>query len=414
MQAPLKVCIFTETYHPVVGGGETQARLLAERLTQQGCPVTVLTRRTDGSQAARELHGRVEVLRLPPSGPQHLKKWGLLLTSIPALFALRHQYDVVLVSGFRVIGLAAIIVTRLLGKPCLLKADSNGEMSGEFFRGGLKLAGLSSTAWLFTTFIRLRNKLLARANAFVAISSQIAEEYARHGVGARSQIAFIPNCVDVNLFHPVAKAEKAALRQRLGLPPAGSLVVFTGRLVSYKGLPGLVRVWQRLASNRTDTTLVLVGSGSLDIHNCERQLREMVARADMEDRVLFCGDVGNVHEYLQAADAFVFPSENEAFGVALIEAMACGLPVIATPVGGAKDLLVHGQNGLVVEPGDEQGLFCQLEALLADCALARRLGLTAAQTVQRRYSVEAVTDAYVCLFQDVAGRRRRVAGGLRG
>jgi L-malate glycosyltransferase len=108
--------------------------------------------------------------------------------------------------------------------------------------------------------------------------------------------------------------------------------------------------------------------------------------------------VVNVHEYLQAADLFVFPTENEAFGISLIEAMACGLAVIGTAIGGVKDILQHNRNGLVVPAGDFEQLLAALDTLLADGAARERLGRAALQTVRERYTAASVTRQYVDQF----------------
>jgi hypothetical protein len=136
---PPRICIFTETFYPEVGGGETQALQLAKWLVTNDFSVIVITRRSNASFKKIERLGSVFVVyRLPPVGAQHFKKWGLLLTSLPFLIKLRHQYDLIFVSGFRVIGISAVLISRLFRKVCILKADSLGEMSGAFFIGGLK------------------------------------------------------------------------------------------------------------------------------------------------------------------------------------------------------------------------------------------------------------------------------------
>ena len=173
----MKICIFTETYYPVVGGGETQARLLAEGLINKGHSVIILTRRSDVSLRQHENYGDVSVYRLAPVGSGQLKKWGLLLSSLPALVRLRDQYDLIFVSGYRIIGVTALLVGKLLRKPVVLKADSQGEMSGAFFESGLKKLGLSHNALLFRLFLALRNVILKKADAFSAISPEIASEW---------------------------------------------------------------------------------------------------------------------------------------------------------------------------------------------------------------------------------------------
>jgi hypothetical protein len=157
-----------------MGGGETQAQLLAEGLIAGGHPVMLLTRRSDESLKQNERYGELDVFRLPPSGWGQLKKWGLLFSCLPMLFRLRTQYDLLFVSGYRIIGLAAVVVGKLLGKPVILKADSQGEMSGEFFESGLKTFGISRTSLPFRWFLRFRNGVLKKADAFSAISPEIA------------------------------------------------------------------------------------------------------------------------------------------------------------------------------------------------------------------------------------------------
>ncbi|MDX1521589.1 MAG: glycosyltransferase family 4 protein, partial [Anaerolineae bacterium] len=271
MMAPLKICIFTETYFPVVGGGETQARLLAEGLVRNGFSVIILTRRSDTALPKTEQFGEVTVYRLPPVGRGQLKKWGLLISSIPALINLRPHYDLVFVSGFRIVGVAAVLISKLFGKACVLKADSQGEMSGEFFRGGLARVGVTPGWWPFRLFLGVRNLILNRANAFTAITTDIAAELRETGVPPAA-IRMIPNRVDTTLFCPVNAQRKRDLRGKLGLPPEGQIAVYTGRLVSYKGLPLLLRVWQTIRRRHPAAYLVLVGTGGLDIHNCEAEL----------------------------------------------------------------------------------------------------------------------------------------------
>ena len=122
----------------------------------------------------------------------------------------------------------------------------------------------------------------------------------------------------------------------------------------------------------------------------------------MKSSVKFTGDVNNVHEYLQASDIFIFPTENEAFGISLIEAMACGLPSISTCIGGVKDILQNQQNGIVVNPGDIQQLFDALDLLLTDTTLSTNLGKAARQTIQTKYSSKIVIKEHIELFKSVS------------
>jgi glycosyltransferase involved in cell wall biosynthesis len=358
---PLKICIFTETYYPVMGGGETQANLLSEGLIADGHSVIILTRRSDKALKKVERVGSVVVYRLAPVGKGQLKKWGLLLSGFPALFRLRSHYDLIFVSGFRIIGIPALLLARLLGKSCVFKSDSLDEMSGKYFSAGLAKFGLKPGFFLFRLTLWLRNTLFKKADAFVAISSVIEDELLAEGVPAPSIIR-IPNSVDTDKYFPVDGLEKKALRSKLSISNDATVVIYTGRLVSYKGLPLVLEVWKDLQKQHPQLLLLLVGSGGDDIHNCEGQLKEYVHQNSLDSSVRFTGSVQNVDEYLKASDVFVFPTTNEAFGISVIEAMACGLPVVATNVGGLKDILVHGlipgpddwvDYGPILEKGDE-------------------------------------------------------------
>jgi glycosyltransferase involved in cell wall biosynthesis len=396
-----RICLLTETYHPLVGGGETQARALAEGLTQRGWQVLVLTRRHEGALPTQENVKGIPVHRIAPSGAAHWKKWGLLLSSGPALWRRRRQYDLIFVCGFRVVGVTAVLLAKLLDKPIILKADSLGEMSGDFFAGGLARFGLRPSFFPFRAFLGLRNGVLRRADRFVAISTVVADELRAHGVPGE-QIEYIANSVDNGRFHPVSPAEKEALRRQLGLPLAAPLVVFSGRLVSYKGLPLLLAVWREIQAQFSQAHLLLVGAGGLDIDNCEAELREYVITHQLQTSVHFSGGVSDVERYLQAADIFVFPTENEAFGIALIEAMACGLAVIGTAVGGVPDILEDEVTGLLIPARDFARLQAALLRLLHDAPLRRRLGAAARQQVQAHYSHDAVIGRYADLFSAAA------------
>ena len=109
------ICLLTETYYPVVGGGETQARVLAEDLVGQGFKVLVVTRRSDYALKQLEQVGGVTVCRTPPSSGGQFKRWGMVFTCLPVLFRRRREYDVIYVSGFKALGLTAVMVSRLLG-----------------------------------------------------------------------------------------------------------------------------------------------------------------------------------------------------------------------------------------------------------------------------------------------------------
>jgi glycosyltransferase involved in cell wall biosynthesis len=386
-----------ESYAPVVGGMETQPRSLAAALKALGRPVFVIARRSDKALKKRDTIDGIPVIRVAPAGANSRLRWAMIVFAVAALIRHRKAYDIVFVPGFRALGMPAVMTARWLNKACVIKAENNGELSGAFFEGGLARLHLARSALPIRWMIRLRNRTLLRADAFVSMSSDITREYLAHGV-ASARIASIPQTIDIQRFRPATAKDRAALRIQLKLPADRRILVFTGRLVSWKGLPILLRAWRAIHPRHPDTLLLLVGGGSADIYNCEDELKTFVRENDLSDSVRFTGDVDNVQDYLRASDAFVFPTLNEAFGVSLIEAMACGLPVVSTDNGGIKDIVTHRQDGLIARTGDEASLCQAIEEILEKPEQAEALGYAARNTALEKYAQARVGAAYADLF----------------
>ena len=345
------LCLVTETFHPVKGGGENQARILADGLADAGLDVTVITRRTDRPLPQCESLGGVRVVRVGPSGKGSTKKWLMTVPLVIRLLTLGRTYNHILVCGFRALGLPSVLGAWILGRRCYLKADVLGELSGAIFQRRLENR--------FSQILRLplagRRWILSQATGFVAVSSVVLDELTGQGIPV-AKITRIANAVDTEIFKPVDAQRKRQLRGNLGLPKEDQLVAFTGRLESTKGLPTLLAAWRQVAAKHPHATLLLIGSGGLGTNNCEAQLRAYVDDHALQSRVRFVGSVENVHEYLQASDVFVFPSEQESFGVSVAEAMACALPVVATTSGGLKDLVQNDVNAISVPIQQAQAL----------------------------------------------------------
>lgn len=391
-----RVCLLTGSYYPVVGGGEAHARLLCAEFRRRGVPVFVLTgHKVASSPKAEEVDG-VPVIRVPPAG---FKRFGKYLMLGPALWWLirrRREYDVIYVCGIRTLGLVAVPAARMFGKVCVLRAESRGELSGHFIWGKTDGRVNPLLRLLFAGPVGLRNVILRKADAFLSIAGVIREEFEACGVPP-ARIADIPNGIDVNRFRPVSPEAKTALRRKLGLPD-GRLFVYTGKLNRGKGLEFLVRVWKEWALRHPGCSLLLVGSGAMQFLSCERELREFVARNGMQGEVVFAGSVSNVEEYLQASDAFVFASESEAHPLALLEALATGLPALASDIGGCRAIMTDGREGRLVPPGDAAAWQAGLDTLAGDPALVAEWGRAGRETVTGQFSITRVAGEHLALF----------------
>ena len=133
----LRVCFLVESYYPVVGGMETQTKSLAGALKRRGLSLFIVTRRPAADLKRQDKVDGIPVYRVEPTGASSRLRWGMVVRCLPHLWRMRDAYDVIFVPGFRALGLAAVIMGRMIGKPVVLKGESCGELSGTFFAGWL-------------------------------------------------------------------------------------------------------------------------------------------------------------------------------------------------------------------------------------------------------------------------------------
>lgn len=403
-----RICVLIHKFYPVVGGTETHARLLSQRLIKKGVKLFVVTRRTTTDLPKHEVVDNIPVYRIPPSGFERFGKYWMLPPALIYLIKRRADYDVIYVCGFKILGVIAVLTAKLFRKKCVLRAEVCGELSGEYAMTGSKLLTESKiVAILFKGYIATRNFVLRRADLFVSISSPITKEFKENGISYNS-IAYIPNGIDTEIFKPVSHQQKLLQRKILSLPYQHTIVAYAGRLSKEKGLELLLHVWKRIVIDYPNAYLLLVGSGGGQAFSCETELQDFVANNDLLDSVGFTGYVENVHEYLQASDIFVLPSESEGFGLALIEALACKLPSVATKVGGILDIIIDRKNGLLVEPKDQEGLYNAISWLFNNSADAASLGDRGRLEVQERFSIDGVADRHLALFRSLYGNEQCV------
>lgn len=394
-----RVCLLTPSYHPIVGGGESHARLLSAAMNAAGAEVFVLTEhRLPQTPRAEHFEG-VDIYRTGPSNFKRMGKYLMMPSAAWKLFTLRKRYDSIYVCGLRTLGVVGVVMGRLLGKPVVLRSESCTELSGDYALQGR--TGLSHA--IVKAVIATRNAVLRRADRFLAISRVIKDEFLGQGV-AEPKISWITNGVDMDRFQPASADERDRLRRQLGWSDQ-RILIYTGKLNRGKGLELLLRSWKALAADYADAHLVLLGGGANQHLSCEAELRAFVAEHQLEQRVTFTGNVNNVPEYLQAADLFVFPSESEALGLSLVEAMACGLPTVATAVGGILDVIDQENVGLLFPVRDEAAFTAQVRRLLDDPALARRIAQAGQASATKRFCIREIAQQHMALFDRLTPQR---------
>ncbi|MBL7077903.1 MAG: glycosyltransferase family 4 protein [Kiritimatiellae bacterium] len=392
-----RVCFVISTFFPYVGGGETHSRLLCREMIRLGAEVFVITRRTAPDLPKRDTVEGIPVERVPPVASRRLAKYLMLFPVFARLVARRHDYDVILVSGLRLLGIPAMFAALLFRKTCILRAASCGELSGAFIWDSPHIEEKGKPRWYFRAMVALRNKLLLKAHGFLGISEAIGDEYRECGV-PEEKIAVINNGTDTELFQPVLGEERQKLRQELGLPD-GWIAAYTGKLNQGKGLDFLLEVWNDFAPRHPEAHLVLVGSGSGNFLSQEAALRAYVNEHNLSDRVTFTGYVQNVHAYLQAADIFTFPSENESLSNALIEALACGIPCLASNIGGIPDTVRDNFNGRLLPARSHADWVRALESAWSNPAQVAQWSRQGRERIMDRNSMESVARRHMAFVQ---------------
>jgi glycosyltransferase involved in cell wall biosynthesis len=236
------------------------------------------------------------------------------------------------------------------------------------------------------------DKRLARyCDAAVGVSGPVVEELRRYVPADR--VHHIGNGVDAARFRRLLSQAEA--KRALRLPVDRKLIGFVGRLSAQKGLSSLLRAIAEFpAALRAGVDLVIAGDGE------ERRALEDEARAlGLADRTHFLGTRSDTPTVYSALDAFVLPSEQEAFPMVVLEAMACGLPIVATDVGDTARIVEDGVSGLVVPPRNRECLRQALVGVLQNSDRAQRLGEAARERLVKNFSSAQMAQSYLALYE---------------
>jgi glycosyltransferase involved in cell wall biosynthesis len=264
---------------------------------------------------------------------------------------------------------------------------------------------------LWTPAQKRAQRLVCRLADVVLVNAEaIADNLVRQG-HERRRIAVVANGID--LSRPPARAT-GELRRELGLPAGARLVVVVSRLVrvgglDVKGIGTFLEAGRRIVGRFPDAHLLVVGDGPY-----RPELEQHAARLGLDRQVRFTGLRRDVPAVLAEAEVVVVPSLTEGLSNSLLEAMAAGVPVVATRVGGNPELVVDGEHGLLVPPADPAALATAVERLLGEAATAARLARAARERVAARFSLERMVRETARLYERLlAPRGRAAAAGAR-
>ena len=250
--------------------------------------------------------------------------------------------------------------------------------------------------WQTRLFILLERWTARITTAIVTLTPQEKEDHLHFRIAPEEKFTIIHSGVDLDKYmRPVA--DSAAMRKSLDLPDGSFVVGTVGRLTPIKGHIHLLRAAADIVAERPDIFFVFVGEGEL-----RDDLQRYAAESGIAENVRFPGWRSDVERLLSVFDIFVFPSLNEGMGKAIVEALAMGKPVVASNVGGIPDLVVSGENGILVPPADGNALFEAITTLYANPERRKRMGERGRETATG-YSVERMIHKIDRLYTRLIG-----------
>ena len=390
-----RVAMLASVFPPSIGGIQSHTLRLSQELVDKGADVHVITRVHLGASPFERM-GSVRVHRVGlANGRGPVRSAAYIAGALRSVLQLADAGHVEILHAHQLLSPATVglLAAPLTGLPLIVNPHACGPLGD---------VGVLSA----TTVGRARLRaLVARADAFVAVSRLIREELLAAGAPPHA-VWDIPNGVDTDRFSPAPAEEKQMIRRALGLP-GGQLAVFVGRLSAEKGCDVLLRAWPQLVAVVPGARLCLVGSGEE-----EPRLEEMARALRVEGSVIFTGGVMDTAAHMRAADLAVLPSRTEGMPVALLEAMSCAVPVVATRVGGSAEVLEHAVTGTLVPPESPTALARAMADALLDGGPAKARAEAARAHVLARHAIHVVASRYLSLYQALLhprGARRALA-----
>jgi glycosyltransferase involved in cell wall biosynthesis len=396
----LKLALVTRRYPPLIGGAEKVLSYLAKAFAAEGALVTVVTSQAPGASlpdhedfgpAGPADTGSLTVVRLATS---RLRFWGTwqYMRNLERWFK-RNPIDVAYVSMLKH---DAYVVTRAgkrKGFPVVLRPEGAGPTG--------------DTAWQSKgNFGRTIGLACRQADAFVCISRSVEEELENSlqlGTMRPSRATTIanhqkktPRIISIPNGVPVPESPWQERTGWITAPRA----IFVGRLAPEKGLDTLVAAWPQVSASFPTAQLVLAGEGR-ELAALENQARLLGLTIGSGQSVEFRGMVADPTAALRQADLFVLPSREEGMSIALLEAMALGMPIVASLIPGNRRLIENRIHGRLVPPDDPQALARTIIEHWENSAGAGEMGLAARRLVECEFSIQAVARRHLALFHEL-------------
>ncbi|NLX97682.1 MAG: glycosyltransferase family 4 protein [Rhodopirellula sp.] len=381
---PLRLVIVARRFWPLVGETERMLASLASAFPVRDCRVTVLTAGWNPRWPPQVVYGEVPVIRLSPAPRDGWSTLRYLRTLGGWLRRHGDDYDAVYVSGLKQEAYAAV---RAVGRrrPVVLRAEQAG-------RGG-------DCLWQIDAFCGRRVKTeCLRARLFVGRTPGVCRELVAAGY-PRHRIRYVPDGVSIPPQRDwdrkaAAREALAGANPSLRVPPWAPVALFAGPLQRSQGLGGLLDAWAPVSRRWPNARLWLVGAGPF-----HAELSERIEAGNLSDRVILAGQFDTLDEFLAAADLFLLPPQEGIATAVLLEAMAAGLPIVASDLVDHRDFAADREHALIVPRGNSRAIAEAVIRVWSDAELGLQLGEAARTRVIRQFSLARMADSHLELFK---------------
>ncbi len=385
----MKILMPVLHYSPVIGGFEVFIKNICDRLSTKA-EIFVITGKVI-KQPKEEIKNGLKIIRkasLYPLKDYSYTSYWYLFTMLPFLFFFslrtikREKIDFVHAQGF-LSGVVAWLLYKFVKTPYIITIQS---ADFNIYHSEVKFNFLISLqSWI-------EKKVYRDAKVCHAVSNDLVKHFERQG---RSITVMIPNGVETNIFKILSQSEKEKIRQELGTKEK-FVISCVSRLQEKNGTHDLISAVALLKDKNVSVECWIIGDGQERV-----RLEKLVDELGVRDRVKFLGQI--LHEdagkFVGASDIFVRPSLAEGFGIVYLEAMACGIPVIGTPVGGIIDFLHDEETGILSKVSCPEDLANKIEVLLDNPELKNKLLENSFKMIKENYSWDSVANRVFELYK---------------
>ena len=378
----------TGAYAPETSGASLQCRNLIRALRDRA-DFSVLTTSTDASLPWQSDVDGTPVRRITVNPTSRISKAIAIERMASSFLELAPGIDIVHLHGVSQKSVLLIAMAKALGKKVIIKLTSVGHDDPVSIR--------SSGRLLWSAY--------QRADRFIGVTPRFAEGFDRTRLD-RDRFVFIPNGVDLERFKPASPAERAELRQQLGIPTSDPVVLFVGFFSREKNPDVLFDAWLSLLDRGITSTLVLIGATSGTYYEIDpalaARIKERAAERGVSNRVTFVESTEHIEHYFRAADVFALPTAREGLPNVLLEAMAAAVPPVITRLEGVTDWIVTpGVTGELV-PSVDSGAFADaIGQLLTDRQKHDDIARAARAHAAAKFGIASTAQQTFEVYQDL-------------